>query len=322
MRIMRTKVMKRAQHAASWVACAAAVACVCVGLGQPAHADENTITVPSTPPTAAPTTPLFPGRKIRMNADFKFGLRSVPGKGQQPVAYLWLRFNDLTPGTSSDLTQQECQDLVNTFWSGTGPDYYAQASQTSNCEIEAYYTGEARHAFYSLDEAGHMLVRPPMAYLNQIATSFETVSFGRLDVDADGLVNAHCNASPTKETLDQPLIVTHHTTCLWASDKGATIPTTDDPLVEGDVEDAFFTLHNGTVGPFTELNLPVNPFTITPTPTTDPTTGAAPSAAASGDQSETSEHSSTGLLIGIGAAIAALLLVGTGALIIALRRRK
>ena len=319
---MRTKVMKRAQHAASWVACAAAVACVCVGLGQPAHADENTITVPSTPPTAAPTTPLFPGRKIRMNADFKFGLRSVPGKGQQPVAYLWLRFNDLTPGTSSDLTQQECQDLVNTFWSGTGPDYYAQASQTSNCEIEAYYTGEARHAFYSLDEAGHMLVRPPMAYLNQIATSFETVSFGRLDVDADGLVNAHCNASPTKETLDQPLIVTHHTTCLWASDKGATIPTTDDPLVEGDVEDAFFTLHNGTVGPFTELNLPVNPFTITPTPTTDPTTGAAPSAAASGDQSETSEHSSTGLLIGIGAAIAALLLVGTGALVVALRRRK
>ena len=310
------------RRVARWMAGLAAVACVCVGLGQPAHADENTITVPSTPPTAAPTTPLFPGRKIRMNADFKFGLRSVPGKGQQPVAYLWLRFNDLTPGTSSDLTQQECQDLVNTFWSGTGPDYYAQASQTSNCEIEAYYTGEARHAFYSLDEAGHMLVRPPMAYLNQIATSFETVSFGRLDVDADGLVNAHCNASPTKETLDQPLIVTHHTTCLWASDKGATIPTTDDPLVEGDVEDAFFTLHNGTVGPFTELNLPVNPFTITPTPTTDPTTGAAPSAAASGDQSETSEHSSTGLLIGIGAAIAALLLVGTGALVVALRRRK
>ena len=306
------------RRAARWMAGLAAVACVCVGLGQPAHADENTITVPSTPPTAAPTTPLFPGRPIRMNADFNFSLESVPGKGQQHAAYLRLTFNDLTPG--SDLTQQECQDLVNTFWSGTGPDYYAQASQTSTCEIEAYYTGEARHAFYSLDEAGHMQVRPPMAYLNQIATSFETVSFRRLSVDADGLVNAHCNASPSKEDLDQPLIVTHHTTCLWASDKGATIPTTDDPLVEGDVEDAFFTLHDGTVGPFTELNPPANPFTITPTPTTDPATGAAPSAAASGDQSETSEHSSTGLLIGIGAAIAALLLVGTGALVIALRR--
>ena len=319
---MMATVTGMGRRVARLVACAAAVACCVAGAALPAHADVNTITVPSTPPTAAPTTPLFPGREIRMDADFKFSLGSVPGKGQQPVAYLRLTFIDSTPGTSSDLTQQECQDLVNTFWSGTGPDYYAEASyQGWLCEIEAYYTGEARHAFYSLDEAGHMQVRPPMAYLNQIATSFETVSFGRLNVDADGLVNAHCNASPTKENLDQPLIVTHYTTCLWVTDDGATMPTTDDPLVEGDVEDAFFTLHDGTVGPFTELNLPVNPFTITPAPTTDPATGAAPSAATSGAQSETSEHSSTGLLIGIGAAIAALLLVGTGALVVALRRR-
>ena len=304
-----------------WIACAAAVACCVVGTALPAHADDGPVPVPATPPTAAPTTPLFPGRKIRMNAYFKFSLGSVPGKGQQPVAYLRLTFNASTSGTSSDLTQQECQDLVNTFWSGTGPDYYAEASyRPSTCEIEAYYTGEARHAFYSLDEAGHMQVRPPMVYLNQIATSFETFSFGRLEVDADGLVNAHCNASPTKEDLDQPLIVTHHTTCQWVTDKGATIPTTDDPLVEGDVEDSFFTLHDGTVGPFTELNPPINPFTITPAPTTDPATGA--SAAASGDHSQRGESSSTGLLIGIGATIATLLLVGTGALVIALRRRK
>ena len=161
-----------------------------------------------------------------------------------------------------------------------------------------------------------------MAYLNQIATSFETVSFRRLSVNADGLVNAHCNANPSKEDLDQPLIVTHHTTCLWATDDGATIPTTDEPLVEGDVEDAFFTLHDGTVGPFTELNPPINPFTVTPAPTTDPATGDASSAAASGDQSQRGESSATGLLIGIGAATATLLLVGTGALIIALRRKK
>ena len=307
------------RRAARWMAGLAAVACCVAGAVLPAHAD-GPVPVPSTPPTAAPTTPLFPGREIRMDADFRFGLRSVPGKGQQPVAYLSLTFDDWTP--RSDFTQQECQDLVNTFWSGTGPDYYAQASQTSNCEIEAYYTGEARHAFYSLDEAGHMQVRPPMAYLNQIATSFETVSFDRLEVDADGLVNAHCNANPSKEDLDQPLIVTHHTTCQWVTDKGATIPTTDDPLVEGDVEDSFFTLHDGTVGPFTELNPPINPFTITPAPSTDPATGDASSAATSSDQSETGESSSTGLLIGIGAAIAALLLVGTGALVIALRRKK
>ena len=311
------------RRVARWVAGLAAVACCVVGAVLPAQADDGPVPVPSTPPTAAPTTPLFPGREIRMDADFRFGLGSVPGKGQQPVAYLSLTFIDSTPGTVSDLTQQECQDLVNTFWSGTGPDYYAEASyQGWLCEIKAYYTGEARHAFYSLDEAGHMQVRPPMAYLNQIATSFETVSFGRLEVDADGLVNAHCNASPTKEDLDQPLVVSHHTTCQWISDKGATMPTTDEPLVEGDVEDSFFTLHDGTVGPFTELNPPINPFTITPEPTTYPAVGDASSAATSSDQSETGESSSTGLLIGIGAAIATLLLVGTGALIMALRRKK
>ena len=280
--IVMTSVGRRV---ARWVACAVAAACCVAGAALPAQADDGPVPVPSTPPTAAPTTPLFPGRPIRMNANFKFSLGSVPGKGQQPVAYLQLTFDDLTPRAARELTQQECQDLVNTFWSGTGPDYYAEASyQGSTCEIKAYYTGEARHAFYSLDEAGHMQVRPPMAYLNQIATSFETVSFDRLSVDADGLVNAHCNASPTKEDLDQPLIVTHHTTCQWVTDDGATMPTTDEPLVEGDVEDSFFTLHDGTVGPFTELNPPVNPFTVTPAPTTDPATGA--SAAASGDQSQ------------------------------------
>ena len=88
----------------------------------------------------------------------------------------------------------------------------------------------------------------------------------------------------------------------------------------GDIEPFFTTYTNGTVGPFTDLVAPVNPFTITPAPTTDPATG--PSAAASEDRSETGKSSSTGLLIGIGAAIAALLLVGTGALVIALRRKK
>ena len=253
-----------------------------------------------------------------MDANFKFGLRSVPGKGQQPVAYLWLTFNDSTPRAASDLTQQECQDLVNTFWSGTGPDYYAQASQTSTCEIEAYYTGEARHAFYSLDEAGHMQVRPPMAYLNQIATSFDNVYFKRLDFDVTGMNNAYCNASPSQEDLNKLVVLSHSSSCVWDVDDGATIPTTDEPLMEGDVEDYFTGKLAGTVGPFTELNPPVNPFTVTPTPSSDPATGA--SAAASGDQSEPGESSSTGLLIG--AAIAVLLLVGAGALVVALRRKK
>ena len=309
------------RRVARWMAGLAAVACCVVGAALSAHAD-GAVPVPSTPPTAAPNTPLFPGRTIHMTVQFRLSEDAVPGRqGSQPTAYLWPVFSDW--GNGWNLTEQECQELVSTFWSGTGPDYQVEATAGSDrCDIKAYYLGEARHAFYSLDESGHMQVRPPMAYLNQIATSFDDMYFERLNVDVKGLNNAHCNANPSKEDLDILLNITHMSTCVWDVDDGATIPTTDEPLVEGDVEDYFTRYLNGTVGPFTELNPPINPFTITPAPSTDPAAGAASSAAASGDQSQTGESSSTGLLIGISAAIAALLLVGTGALVIALRRRK
>ena len=317
---MMATVTGMGRRAARWMAGLAAVACCVAGAALPAHAD-GPVPVPSTPPTAAPNTPLFPGRTIYMRARFEFGEHTVPGQGIKPNALLTLVFSEW--GNGRNLTEQECQELVSTFWSGTGPDYVVEATAGSNdCTIDAYYLGEARHAFYSLDEAGHMQVRPPMAYLNQIATSFDDVYFKRLDFEAKGLNNAHCNANPSQEDLNKLLLLSHMSTCVWDVDDGATIPTTDEPLMEGDVEDYFTGKLAGTVGPFTELNPPINPFTITPAPTTDPAAGGASSAAASGDQSQRGESSSTGLLIGIGAAIALLLLVGTGALVVALRRKK
>ena len=307
------------RRVARWMAGLAAVACCVAGAALPAQADDGPVPVPSTPPTAPPSTPLFPGRTIHMDARFEFGEHTVPGQGIKPNAYLQLVFSQWGNGWS--LSEQECQELVSTFWSGTGPDYVVEAAvKYDDCQIEAYYLGEARHAFYSLDESGHMQVRPPMAYLNQIATSFDDVLFGRLDFYVTSMNNAHCNANPSKEDLNKLVVLSHSSSCVWDVDDGATIPTTDEPLMEGDVEDYFTGKLAGTVGPFTELNPPVNPFTITPAPTTDPAAGA--SAAASGDQSQRGESSSTGLLIGIGAAIATLLLVGAGALVVALRRRK
>jgi len=251
----------------------AAVACCVVGAVLPAQADDGPVPVPSTPPTVAPTTPLFPGRAIHMTVDFQFGEHTVPGQGIKPTAYLWLVFSEW--GNGRDLTEQECQELVSTFWSGTGPDYQVEATTESNrCEIRAFYMGEARHAFYSLDESGHMQVRPPMAYLNQIATSFDNVSFDRLDFDVTGMNNAYCNANPSKEDLNNLVVLSHSSSCVWDIDDGATIPTTDEPLMEGDAEDYFTGKLAGTIGPFTELNPPINPFTITPTPTTDPAAGA------------------------------------------------
>ena len=317
---MMATVTGMGRRVARWMAGLAAVACCVAGAALPAQADDGPVSVPSTPPTAPPSTPLFPGRTIHMTANFRLSEDPVPGRqGSQPTAYLWLVFSEW--GNGWNLSEQDCQDLVSTFWSGTGPDYQVEAAvKYDDCQIEAYYMGEARHAFYSLDEAGHMQVRPPMAYLNQIVTSFDDMYFERLSVDVTGMNNAYCNANPSNERLNVLLNITHMSTCMWDVDDGATIPTTDDPLMEGDVEDYFTGKLAGTVGPFTELNPPINPFTITPAPTTDPATGA--SAAASGDQSQRGESSSTGLLIGIGTAIALLLLVGAGALVMALRRKK
>ena len=137
------------RRAARWMAGLAVAACCVAGAALPAHAD-GAVPVPSTPPTAPPSTPLFPGRPIHMDARFEFGERAVPGQqGSQPTAYLLVVFSDWGKGRS--LSEQECQDLVSTFWSGTGPDYQVEAAvKYDDCQIEAYYLGEARHAFLGL----------------------------------------------------------------------------------------------------------------------------------------------------------------------------
>ena len=233
--------------------------------------------------------------------------------------HLHTSFGTLYPG--EDMTAQECQGLVDTFWSGGGDDYYAEASYWSTfCEIDAYYMGEARHAFYSVDEAGHLQVRGPMAYLDQIASSFENAEVTSFLIDFTGVNNARCNANPTHEKVDDPLITVHTTTCEWDTDKGGVIPTSDVPLIEGDIEQPFFgDFDRGTVGPFTDPVAPINPFTITPPPTTNPATDPS---AAGGHDTSTDPSSASGLLIGIGAAVAALLLVAAGALVVALRSKK
>ena len=178
--------------------------------------------------------------------------------------------------------------------------------------------GEARHAFYSVDEAGHLQVRGPMAYLNQIASSFEDGQVISFRIDFTGVNNARCNANPTHEKVDDLIVYVHRTVCEWDIDKGGVMPTSDAPLIEGDIEQAFFDDDNGTVGPFVDPVAPINPFTVTPPPTTNP--AADPSAAGGHDTS--SDSSASGLLVGIGAAVAALLLVAAGALVVALRRKK
>ena len=232
------------------------------------------------------------------------------------VSELQIRLRD--KHLSPKITLDECTMLANTFWSGSAPNYHSKVDYDSGtCILTAHYANDARHAFYSLDEDGTITARAPMVYLHQIASSFETVHFTEFEYRISAIVNTQCNADPSYTKLDAPLSGNvHMTTCNWNTDKGATIPTTDDPLMTGTAEPNFYTVEDGTVGPFTDLTVPANPFTITPTQAEEPASGAATEAAAS----ESSSASSRGLIIAVGAGAALLLLAAAVGITWARRR--
>ena len=308
------------RRVARWVACALAAAACVTGVAMPARAYNKTpVPIASATPTAPAAGSMLAGKTIDIRIELKEYLRAT-ATSKENMHQLHMEFDAQYP---DKVTAEECQQIADTFWSGTGPEFKPNATYAyESCELDAFYSRQLRHAFYSLDESGHFQLRAPMEYLTQVAASFENARIVQLKVSATNIRNGQCNASPSSQSIDTPLIAdTHSTDCRWWTEKGATIPTTDEPLIEGDIEDFFYTYDVGTNGPFVDMTLPINPFTP-PTPTaSEDTTPNAASAAASGDRSEPGRSSSTGLLIGIGAAIATLLLVGAGALVVALRRR-
>ena len=302
---------------ARWVACVVVVGACVVGVGVPASVGDP-LPTPSVPVAASPETPVLPGHVVKIRVMVHPTIIKTPDGTYQLSIHMKLRFHGGWM-RSLDITKEECQFLADTFWSGSAPDYFVKAeSMGSFCNLDAYYLGEARHAFYSLDEAGHVQVRAPMTYLTQIADSFEDASITELEVRFTSINNAHCNAEPWIAHLDDPLLVGHLSYCQWMTDKGDTVPTTDEPLLEGDAEQAFFDFERGTVGPFIDMPAPINPFTITPTPSQaeEPASGATAEAAAS----ESSSASSRGLVIAVGAGAALLLLAAAVGITWAKRR--
>ena len=303
------------RRVARWVACALAAAACVTGVAMPARAYSKTpVPIASATPTAPAAGSMLAGKTIFIRIELKEYLRAT-ATSKEHMHQLHVEFDAQYP---DELTAEECQQIADTFWSGAGPEFKPNATYSGeDCELDAFYSGQLRHAFYSLDESGHFQLRAPMEYLTQVAASFDNASITQLEVSATNIRNARCNASPSSQDIDTPLIAdTHSTHCRWRTKNGATIPTTDEPLIEGDIEDFFYTYDVGTNGPFVDMTLPINPFTPpTPTASEDATPNAT-----STNQPTTRGDSSTGLLIGIGAAIAALLLVGTAALVVALRR--
>ena len=231
---------------ARWVACVVAVGACVMGAGVPASVGDP-LPTPSVPVAASPETPVLPGHVVKIRVMVHPTIIKTPDGTYQLSIHMKLRFHGGWM-RSLDITKEECQYLADTFWSGSAPDYFVKVeSMGSFCDLDAYYLGEARHAFYSLDEAGHVQVRAPMTYLTQIADSFEDASITELEVRFTSINHAHCNAEPWIAHLDDPLLVGHLSYCQWMTDKGDTVPTTDEPLLEGDVEQAFFDFERGRV---------------------------------------------------------------------------
>ena len=296
------------------LACVAAAACCVVGVSSPSDAADTPVPVPPSPVSRAPELPVLPGREIKMTATLAPSASDDMGVGERvSVSELEIRLIRKYP--SPKITLDECTMLANTFWSGSAPNYHSTVDYTGGiCILTAHYANDARHAFYSLDEDGTITARAPMVYLHQIASSFETVHFTRFDYWFSAIVNTQCNADPSHTKLDAPLSGNVHlTTCTWNTDKGATIPTTDDPLMTGTAEPNFYTVEDGTVGPFTYLTVPANPFTITPTQAEEPASGTSADA-------PSESASSRGLLIGVGAGAALLLLAAAVGITWARRR--
>ena len=296
------------------LACAATATCCVLGVSSPSDAADTPVPVPPSPVSRSPELPVLPGHEIMMTATL--APRASDDMGERVnVSELQIRLRD--KHLSPKITLDECTMLANTFWSGSAPNYHSKVDYDSGtCILTAHYANDARHAFYSLDEDGTITARAPMVYLHQIASSFETVHFTRFDYWFSAIVNTQCNADPSHTKLDAPLSGNVHlTTCTWNTDKGATIPTTDDPLMTGTAEPNFYTVEDGTVGPFTDLTVPANPFTITPTQADEPASGTSADA-----PSDSASASSRGLVIAVGAGAALLLLAAAVGITWARRR--
>ena len=166
---------------ARWVACVVAVGACVAGVCAPTHAVGTPVPTPSVPVTTAPETPLLPNHSIVARVVVEQLLVETSEDTREWAMRISIAFTH-TFDSPKKITREECQSIANTFWSGSAEGYFVKVSHVGgNCDIEAYYLGEARHAFYSLDESGHLQVRAPMAYLNQIFASFENAAIKELE---------------------------------------------------------------------------------------------------------------------------------------------
>ena len=305
--MMRTR--ERTRRVARWLACAAAAACCLIGTTAPAHANIEYLPSPKIAVPKAPSSPLLPGKPVTIEVQFSTGNAERTKYEWKPAIEMHLAFQAESNGEEL-LTRDDCGELVNVFLSGTGDDFSTETRYVDGrCNLYSYYFGEARHSLYSLDENGHVQVRFPMTYIHQVAAAFDDGTITELSVRFESIINGRCNGDPDIDSIDKASgIAGHYTWCSWSTRKGTTIPQDDSVLIEGDAEPILTDKFEATVGPLTDMTLPVNPFAL-----------PSPEDTASGEQAV--ESPGPGLLIGVGTLVGILLLIGGGSFVWALRTR-
>ena len=169
------------RQTAKWMACAAAAACCVAGVALPAHAvDEEPISLPQTAPSQAPSPGFLPGHILKISARLD---RTTYETGDDEIEWVTHYYVFVWNYDDAKITRDECQQIANTFWAGSADNYTASAVyDPSGCTFDAYYLKDAQHAFYSLDESGHIEVRAPLADLSQFAQAFENATITDFEI--------------------------------------------------------------------------------------------------------------------------------------------
>lgn len=294
----------RTRRAAQWVASAAAAALCVVGVGAPAQANEA-VPTPIVSLTEPPETPILPDLPIEVWIDVRSAHIKNSSGDYIPARELHVSFHG---GFDDDsrLWKEDCVALTNTLLTGQSEEFEANVTWVGErCDVSLKYQGESRHVFYSLDDAGNMQVRAPMSLVNRMMSALGEATVTQLRIEFGSINNAHCNGNPSRKSENEFLVYSNSTTCEWVARDGVTMPSTDDPLIEGEVDNTFFTILNGTVGPFMDPAVPIDPLTI-PAP-------AAPELSEGGTD--------RGLVIGVSSSAIVLLLIGGASFVWALRSR-
>ena len=127
-----------------WVACALAAAACVTGVAMPARAYSKTpVPIASATPTAPAAGSMLAGKTIDIRIELKEYLRAT-ATSKENMHQLHMEFDAHYP---DKVTAEECQQIADTFWSGTGPEFKPSAElMYDNCSLDAFYSGQLRRA--------------------------------------------------------------------------------------------------------------------------------------------------------------------------------